>query len=108
MQESCTYGSVRGAPSNGRPYRNPGSVGVRRRSISYFPSGLVDTHPFGPEALKHHLERALRYSILGLGKALVLGVDHDHELAAAGHQLLETDHEIVRQRSRLGCTASAK
>ena len=23
MQESCTYGSVRGAPSNGRPYRNP-------------------------------------------------------------------------------------
>src|SRR5271168_1978285 len=22
MQESCTYGSVRGAPSNGRPYRN--------------------------------------------------------------------------------------
>jgi len=24
MQESCTYGSVRGAPSNGRPYRNQG------------------------------------------------------------------------------------
>ena len=23
MQESCKYGSVRGAPSNGRPYRNP-------------------------------------------------------------------------------------
>ena len=22
IQESCTYGSVRGAPSNGRPYRN--------------------------------------------------------------------------------------
>jgi hypothetical protein len=22
MQESCPYGSVRGAPSNGRPYRN--------------------------------------------------------------------------------------
>ena len=22
MQESCTYGSVRGAPSNGRPYRH--------------------------------------------------------------------------------------
>ena len=22
MQESCTYGSVRGAPSNGRSYRN--------------------------------------------------------------------------------------
>jgi hypothetical protein len=22
MQESCTYGSVRGAPSNGCPYRN--------------------------------------------------------------------------------------
>ena len=26
MQESCTYGSVRGAPSNGRPYRNPPST----------------------------------------------------------------------------------
>jgi hypothetical protein len=25
MQESCTYGSVRGAPSNGRPYRDPRS-----------------------------------------------------------------------------------
>jgi hypothetical protein len=23
MRESCTYGSVRGAPSNGRPYRDP-------------------------------------------------------------------------------------
>ena len=22
MRESCTYGSMRGAPSNGRPYRN--------------------------------------------------------------------------------------
>jgi hypothetical protein len=22
MQESCTYGSVRGAPGNGRPYRD--------------------------------------------------------------------------------------
>ncbi len=22
MRESCTYGSVRGAPSNGRPYRD--------------------------------------------------------------------------------------
>jgi hypothetical protein len=32
---------------------------------------------------------------LSLGKALVLDIDHDHELAAAGHQLLETDQEIV-------------
>ncbi len=24
MQESCTYGSVRGAPGNGRPYRDTG------------------------------------------------------------------------------------
>src|SRR6266545_4635028 len=24
MRESCTYGSVRGAPSNGRPYRDRG------------------------------------------------------------------------------------
>ena len=27
MQESCTYGSVRGAPSNGRPYRNHVGLG---------------------------------------------------------------------------------
>jgi hypothetical protein len=26
MQESCPYGSVRGAPSNGRPYRNPAEL----------------------------------------------------------------------------------
>src|SRR5712675_1651804 len=25
MRESCEYGSVRGAPSNGRPYRDPGA-----------------------------------------------------------------------------------
>ena len=25
MRESCTYGSVRGAPSNGRPYRDEGA-----------------------------------------------------------------------------------
>src|SRR5262249_9691201 len=28
MQESCTYGSVRGAPSNGRPYRNRQIAGI--------------------------------------------------------------------------------
>jgi len=30
MLESGTYGSVRGASSNGRPYRNPRLVAVRR------------------------------------------------------------------------------
>lgn len=29
MHESCTLGSVRGAPSNGRPYRNPSGNGNR-------------------------------------------------------------------------------
>jgi hypothetical protein len=32
MPESGTYGSVRGAPSNGRPYRNALPVAVRRES----------------------------------------------------------------------------
>jgi hypothetical protein len=30
MRESCKYGSVRGAPSNGRPYRDRRSSGVSR------------------------------------------------------------------------------
>src|SRR2546428_13798050 len=33
MQESCTYGSVRGAPSNGRPYRNRGKGPTLRVSV---------------------------------------------------------------------------
>src|SRR6266446_8637153 len=35
MQESCTYGSVRGAPSNGRPYRD------RREFISLLGGAAV-------------------------------------------------------------------
>jgi hypothetical protein len=35
MRESCTYGSVRGAPSNGRPYRD------RREFITLLGGGLV-------------------------------------------------------------------
>ena len=34
MQDSCTYGSVRGAPSNGRPYRNH-AIGVRFRDFTW-------------------------------------------------------------------------
>src|ERR1019366_7259642 len=30
MRETCTYGSVRGASSNGRPYRNPEASTTRR------------------------------------------------------------------------------
>jgi len=33
MQESCTYGSMRGAPSNGRPYRNR-EIGLRSGSVN--------------------------------------------------------------------------
>ena len=39
MRESCTYGSVRGVPSNGHPYRNPppgtasGGSSTRRRLV---------------------------------------------------------------------------
>ncbi len=29
MRESCTYGSVRGAPGNRRPYREQPRVGLR-------------------------------------------------------------------------------
>ena len=31
MRESRTYGSVRGAPSNGRPYRDPACAGMTGR-----------------------------------------------------------------------------
>jgi hypothetical protein len=41
MQESCPYGSVRGAPSNGRPYRNRDSV--RAEPIS---SQAASTHRY--------------------------------------------------------------
>ena len=35
MQESCTYGSMRGAPSNGRPYRNRGKGPTLRVSVLF-------------------------------------------------------------------------
>ena len=38
MQESCTYGSVRGAPSNGRPYRNREAAGILVISVSFAPT----------------------------------------------------------------------
>ena len=37
MQQSCTYGSVRGAPGNQRPYRDKtGAVGIRPSSYFFF------------------------------------------------------------------------
>jgi hypothetical protein len=44
MQESCTYGSVRGAPSNGRPYRNRAMQARLKAKIAGFgctPSSII-------------------------------------------------------------------
>ena len=35
MRESRTYGSVRGAPSNGRPYRNPPLAAFFRVALAH-------------------------------------------------------------------------
>ena len=54
MQESCPYGSVRGAPSNGCPYRNrqmgngfealseTGPIGYRRRGLIRAVAGFAE------------------------------------------------------------------
>ena len=58
MQESCTYGSVRGAPSNGRPYRN--------REIG---SGFEASAELGPiDRRRGGIIRA----VVGLGKPIEL------------------------------------
>ncbi len=42
MRESCMYGSVRGAPSNGRPYRDRFVEGTDRGQNTLFPECLQD------------------------------------------------------------------
>jgi len=73
-------------------------TGLASISLSIAPSMRA---PLGIEPLEHRLERALRHSVLGVGKALLLAIDHDHQLAAAGHQLLQTVDDRYRQ-PRLG------
>ena len=45
MQESCTYGSMRGAPSNGRPYRNRGKGPTLRVSVLFHSDFSVGGEP---------------------------------------------------------------
>jgi len=35
MQQFCTYGSVRGAVSNGRPYRDKRPVSVKKELLTH-------------------------------------------------------------------------
>ena len=71
MQESCPYGSVRGAPSNGCPYRNrqivSGSAPVRPNGVGSTgptqgrPAGIVDLgrtsdHQLASDTAYIHLE----------------------------------------------------
>ena len=58
MQESCPYGSVRGAPSNGRPYRN--------RKIG---SGFEASAGLGPIGRRRG---GITRAVVGLGNAIEL------------------------------------
>jgi hypothetical protein len=83
MRESCKYGSVRGAPSNGRPYRDRGT------ECSPF------RHPFGPTAD----QRTDRLSLLiSRGQTFVLAMgsittNRDNNKSFAGRP------ELWRQRA---------
>ena len=46
MRESCTYGSMRGAPSNGRPYRNREMTTIFEGSVAELASleGISDRY----------------------------------------------------------------
>jgi len=48
MRESCTYGSMRGAPSNGRPYRNR-EITLRSRSGLALHLGSLALRRRGPD-----------------------------------------------------------
>ena len=58
MQESCTYGSVRGAPSNGRPYRD--------REISSGFEASAELRPIDPR------RGGIIRAVVGLGKSIKL------------------------------------
>jgi hypothetical protein len=45
MREIRTYGSVRGASSNGRPYRNPPALNIARALLALGSSGHGLDHP---------------------------------------------------------------
>jgi hypothetical protein len=69
MQESCTYGSVRGAPSNGRPYRN-----LRGAPQYPFPTGADvgawrrPAHIDASAARTHSMGAPLRLIVGGRGQ----------------------------------------
>ena len=67
MQESCTYGSVRGAPSNGRPYRNR-QIGNRFEAFSKGAlsavSGAVSSEQLSAWAKRSRCRAAIRRPLL--------------------------------------------
>jgi hypothetical protein len=62
MRESRTYGSVRGALSNERPYRDP--TGRRRPMTGSAECGIADRRPFPDYAVRcaHGSIRATHYA----------------------------------------------
>ncbi len=65
MRESCTYGSVRGAPSNGRPYRD------RREFITLLGGGGGAPWDFGRSPLAPSSRRSCGLGFLGLTTASI-------------------------------------
>jgi hypothetical protein len=64
MRESCTYGSVRGALSNGRPYRDPpvGAAGFGGTKVRQ-EAGAISRWKSGPgKAERAAWKRVLRES----------------------------------------------
>jgi hypothetical protein len=57
MQESCTYGSVRGAPGNGRPYRDISRKldHIRICSLGYLWALASSTPQAAPPAATHQI-----------------------------------------------------
>jgi NAD(P)-dependent dehydrogenase (short-subunit alcohol dehydrogenase family) len=85
MQESCTYGSVRGAPSNGCPYRNPGIIKTPMNPLEAH-QFLALLHPMGRMGEVSDVVDAVTYlDSAGFVTGEILHVDGGQ---AAGHHTI--------------------
>ncbi len=78
-------------------------LGAEHRAVlDQLVDGAVDALTLGLQAAQDGLERTLRELVGGFAEALLLGVDHDHELAASREQLAQAQRERIGHRLRLG------